>query len=326
MVDKKLMAANSNKKHPREPPAVPFLWEERPGIPKKDWKPPVVSSNSSFPATPIVKLVASVPFKWEEKPGTPLPSFSEPTLGSACPSSLPLQLITFPSPPISSHQYDYDGENEDYGDDISGNGDGEDGAPSTFNLELEAFDFETDDSFISAPALLANCLVPSMAISTAVPADKSTPTEDKSAWPETPSSPASEAGSSTSSNATGVSSLVGASFLECLFPLIPANSGFLEKIGQSGNSSLTPPEPKSAHFDRESNGSAIVWRPKTLGELIMMSRKGSYRWKAVQMRKHNLSKELVENRAFGCCIFGTGIKMIEGLYSKRKNLPTLKLV
>lgn len=156
-----------------------------------------------------------------------------------------------------------------------------------FNLELEAFDFETDDSFISAPALLANCLVPSMAISTAVPADKSTPTEDKSAWPETPSSPASEAGSSTSSNATGVSSLVGASFLECLFPLIPANSGFLEKIGQSGNSSLTPPEPKSAHFDHESNGSAIVWRPKTLGELIMMSRKGSYRWKAECMNDRN---------------------------------------
>lgn len=34
----------------------------------------------------------------------------------------------------------------------------------------------------------------------------------------------------------------------------------------------------------------------------------------------------MKNKGFGCGIFGTGIKVIEGLYSKRKNLPTLKLM
>lgn len=159
-------------------------------------------------------------------------------------------------------------------------------------LEFEALDFETDDSFRSAPSLLANCLVPSVALSTAIPAHETrvtTPTDDKRDWPKTPSSPASDSGSSTSSYATGASSLVGASFLECLFPLIPANAGFLEKTGQSDKTSLAPTEAKSTYFDRESNGSAIFRRPRTLGELIMMSRRSSCRRKAVQMRKHNFS-------------------------------------
>ncbi|KAM1820279.1 uncharacterized protein LOC126627457 isoform X1 [Malus sylvestris] len=311
--------ANSYKKQVREPPSVPFLWEERPGIAKKDWK-PEFSSSCSFPPPPV-KFIASVPFEWEEKPGTPLPSFSEPTMESVPPLQ-PLMLLTYPSPPTSSasHQHDHDGEHEDC------NGGGEE---SMLQLEFEAFDFETDDSFRSAPSLLANCLVPCVALSTAIPAHETrvtTLTEEKSDWPEMPSSPASDSGSSTSSNATGASSLVGASFLECLFPLIPANAGFLEITGQSDKTALAPTEAKGTYFDRESNGSAIFRRPRTLGELIMMSRRSSCRRKAVQMRKHNLSMELMKNKGFGCGIFGTGIKVIEGLYSKRKNLPTLKLM
>lgn len=280
LVEKKVMAT-SNKKQVREPPTVPFLWEEKPGIPKKDWK-PTVSSNSAAPNSPV-KLIASVPFIWEEKPGTPLPYFSEASSESATPP--PMKLITFPSPPICSHHKDHDGE--DYSYESDGNGDGEDEMQSVFKLDLEAFDFETDDLFSSAPSLLANCLVSSLANSTAVPA----PTEDKSDRTETDthSSPLSETGSSTSSYATGASSLVGGAFLECLFPLLPAKAGFLEKVSQSDNRTLTPQESNTKYFDRESS-SSIILRPRTLGELILMSRKSSYRRKAVQMRKQNLSK------------------------------------
>ncbi|WVZ55276.1 hypothetical protein U9M48_005957 [Paspalum notatum var. saurae] len=53
--------------------SVPFLWEVKPGAPKRDWeisKPvPVVFA---CPSPTPTKLVVSVPFQWEEKPGKPL--------------------------------------------------------------------------------------------------------------------------------------------------------------------------------------------------------------------------------------------------------------
>lgn len=260
MVLKELIV-NSNKKPAREPPSVPFLWEEKPGLPKKDWK-PGVSSVSSVPIPPV-KLIASVPFEWEEKPGTPLPIFSQQPFISA-PPPLPL-----PAPPMYYHSMnDNDTDEDDDGDD------------------KEIFCNETDDSFRSAPSRLANRLVSSVAISTAVPVQKVSSAEDNSDPLETPSSPASETSSSTSSYATGVSSLAGTPFLECLFPLFPPHSGFLEKVGHP-EGSLNSPEQKSRHFEHENNG-ITVRRPPTLGELIMMSRRRSYRRKAVQMRKHKL--------------------------------------
>jgi hypothetical protein len=53
--------------------SVPFLWEVKPGAPKRDWvisKPVPVAFACPSP-TPT-KLVVSVPFQWEEKPGKPL--------------------------------------------------------------------------------------------------------------------------------------------------------------------------------------------------------------------------------------------------------------
>ncbi|KAJ6294543.1 hypothetical protein OIU76_022594 [Salix suchowensis] len=66
---------SSRKKHVRQPPSVPFLWEVRPGVAKKDWKPEV--SAVTPVQLPPVKLIASVPFNWEEKPGKPLSCFSQ---------------------------------------------------------------------------------------------------------------------------------------------------------------------------------------------------------------------------------------------------------
>jgi hypothetical protein len=48
---------------------VPFLWEVKPGAPRRDWvvSTPVPSACSCPSPTPA-KLVVSVPFQWEEKP------------------------------------------------------------------------------------------------------------------------------------------------------------------------------------------------------------------------------------------------------------------
>ncbi|XP_062216929.1 uncharacterized protein LOC133917019 [Phragmites australis] len=53
--------------------SVPFLWEVKPGAPKRDWviSNPVPSVFACPSPTPT-KLVVSVPFQWEEKPGKPL--------------------------------------------------------------------------------------------------------------------------------------------------------------------------------------------------------------------------------------------------------------
>lgn len=153
-----------------------------------------------------------------------------------------------------------------------------------FEMDLESFGFETDDSFTSAPSLLANCLVASAVVSNAVPVQKNYQTDNSSDHLETPSSPAWETESTTSSYATGTSSLVGASFLECLFPLLPPNSGFLEKVRYPDQESQAQSE-----FDRESNNTVVIRRPPTLGELILMSRRRSYQRKAVQIKEKHLS-------------------------------------
>ncbi|CAH9090816.1 unnamed protein product [Cuscuta epithymum] len=54
--------------------SVPFVWEERPGIPNKDWKPAKCKPSNTSKFVPPEKLIPSVPFQWEDKPGTPLSS------------------------------------------------------------------------------------------------------------------------------------------------------------------------------------------------------------------------------------------------------------
>ncbi|XVF09715.1 hypothetical protein REPUB_Repub07fG0119300 [Reevesia pubescens] len=276
-MEEKEATGHYNKRKIKQPPSVAFLWEERPGIAKKDWKPEASSVTTTLPSPTPIKLIASVPFNWEEKPGTPLPSFSQPPLEPATVSPSAL-LITLRPPPVYSPTYFNGCNTNDDG------GDGNDEQQVEFEIDLEAFGFETDDSFSSAPSLLANCLVASTAISTAVPVQNTYHTDNSSDYLETPSSPALKTESSTSSYATGTSSLVGASFLECLFPLLPPNSGFLEKVRYPDQESQA-----QSHFDRESNNTVIIRRPPTLGELIMMSRRRSYQRKVVQRKDHHLS-------------------------------------
>ncbi|KAJ6688661.1 HYDROXYPROLINE-RICH GLYCOPROTEIN FAMILY PROTEIN [Salix koriyanagi] len=294
---------SSRKKHVRQPPSVPFLWEVRPGVAKKDWKPEV--SSVTPVQLPPVKLIASVPFNWEEKPGKPLSCFSQSPESAFVPAQANLLALPW-------HEDDDTGE-ESFGDE-----------QVMFNSDLESFSFETDGSFSSAPSLLANCLVSSVAISTAAPVQTTSPTDDCNGQQEAPWSPTSETDSSTSSYATGVSSLEGAAFLECLFPLYTPKSGFLGKASHPRKESFTP-ELISREFDYERKSSAMIRKPLTLGELIMMSRRRSCQRKAVQMRKQNLSMKFMDKNAFGCCIFGTSINMIEELQRKMRQ-PRLKII
>ncbi|XP_059627604.1 uncharacterized protein LOC132270438 [Cornus florida] len=315
MAEKEL-SEHRNRKQPRQLVSVPFIWEQRPGFPKKDWKPTAHPPVNPV-APPPVKLVASIPFKWEEKPGKPLPCFSQPTPESGT-QLTPANSIGLPWPLVCFQGNDGNGDPSCHNDDDEQKG--------MFESNLEPCSFETDESSSSAPSLLANRLVSAMAISSAVPWQHTFLTENQSGQPQTPPSPASEADSSTSTYATGTTSLVGASFLECLFPLSSPNSSFLDKVGYSEKiSSHIPPKVPNEDFDRESNCSIVIRRPPTLGELIVMSRRRSCRRKAIQMRKQNYSMEFMKKSAFGCCVFRTSNNIL-GLHKKWKRQLRLNLV
>ncbi|KAJ6339283.1 hypothetical protein OIU77_007278 [Salix suchowensis] len=245
------------------------------------------------------------PSTGRKSPGKPLSCFSQSPESAFVPAQANLLALPW-------HE-DGDTGEESFGDE-----------QVMFNSDLESFSFETDGSFSSAPSLLANCLVSSVAISTAAPVQTTSPTDDCNGQQEAPWSPTSETDSSTSSYATGVSSLEGAAFLECLFPLYTPKSGFLGKASHPRKESFTP-ELISREFDYERKSSAMIRKPLTLGELIMMSRRRSCQRKAVQMRKQNLSMKFMDKNAFGCCIFGTSINMIEGLQRKMRQ-PRLKII
>ncbi|KAL4574862.1 hypothetical protein LXL04_021702 [Taraxacum kok-saghyz] len=65
MADDQETSQNPTAKRIKQSISVPFLWEEKPGTPKPEWK--RVNPVMQLP----VKLIASIPFTWEEKPGTP---------------------------------------------------------------------------------------------------------------------------------------------------------------------------------------------------------------------------------------------------------------
>jgi hypothetical protein len=129
-------------------------------------------------------------------------------------------------------------------------------------------------------------------LSTAIPLQQnslSKNTCDKLYISSSPASPASsESDSSISSYETGRSSLTGSAFLECLFPLFPPKSSFLEMdIGytEKVGSSLVELNGNDYDFELGDYTFDVSKKQPTLGELIMMSRRRSCRRKATQMNK-----------------------------------------
>ncbi|QHO49433.1 uncharacterized protein DS421_1g13910 [Arachis hypogaea] len=120
----------------------------------------------------------------------------------------------------------------------------------------------------------------------------------------------------------------GVTFLECLFPLYPPKSGFLER-DENFMFLTRPAKIKAEEYvdDGEcTNGSEMMMKKvPTLGEIIMMSRRRSYKRKALHMDwDHNPPKKIRRKEDFRCFNFVRG-NIVEGLF-KRSYLPRMKLV
>ncbi|CAH8340543.1 unnamed protein product [Eruca vesicaria subsp. sativa] len=280
-----------SRKQLRQPPSVPFVWEERPGFPKKNWQPSLATFVPSPPPLPPpipvpVKLVTSVPFRWEDTPGKPVststndsPKLPQPPSETIMtPPPLPPP-VPVPVKLVTSVPFDWEETpGQPYPCFVDFN------PPDTLDQPLppppmygggevetssDTYDDASSDSFSSVP------------ISGAI--DNLTSS--------IPTSPAYESDDSTSSYMTGASSLVGASFLEKLFPrLLPQEK--VEAIGSEDVQDSTRPLHEDVKLTTDSDNMKIgfpVKIPQTLGELIMLSRKRSYMRRAVAMRKHNPS-------------------------------------
>ncbi|XP_068651315.1 uncharacterized protein [Aristolochia californica] len=300
--------------HLRQPISVPFLWEEKPGKPKKDWKP----EASLVLSVPIpVKLIASVPFKWEEKPGIPRSNFLQNPLVSSnlYLSPPPPKIISFSSSSsCSSNPFDdsslstadselsikfqkqssllvSEDETEEY-DYSEDNSDDDD----TQEFDLETFSFHSDDTFHSAPSLLANQLTTTQMMSSAIPVPSSGLQENNQDAIQAPNS-------SLSAISDGESTLLGDGItkdlvLEFLFPLFSPRSGFLDRVAAM-----------PTMLTRENDDWSLMGRKgPTLGELIMLSRMLSHGRKVIPIKKQKHSLDGIRKIAFARCLFGTSGK------------------
>ncbi|KAL1558896.1 anther-specific proline-rich protein APG-like [Salvia divinorum] len=310
--------SKSERKRERQLISVPFIWEEKPGMPKKGWKP---FSRPVEPPAPPAKFVVSVPFGWEEKPGTPLPYSIQPPRELQIVAA-PQGNRAFPLPPPKLLTIGYGNWHaSSVGNDDQGDSEGDE--PS--GMELDTCSVDTDDSFCSAKSLLANGLISTTAIASAVPVQQTSlalVTTD-SRLPQSPGSPASETGS-TCSYATGTASLVGASFLEWLFPLLVSNSNNENKIGYLEKAPSQRTDVQAIEYLHGSNCGQARRPLLTLGELIAMSRRQSCQRKVNKMHKKQ-SMDFMRGNAFGCCIFQSG-NGINQLTLKWKRQLQLKLM
>ncbi|KAL6004751.1 hypothetical protein ACLOJK_005307 [Asimina triloba] len=282
----------------RQQCSVPFLWEERPGTPKREWKPDE-SIPVKFVASPAAKLSVSVPFKWEEKPGKPLAQFSQAQTASR---------VFFPSPPThySPSHSKLDAASPmrnnpflSIREDINGRvhfADANDGNEDDGMLELDLYD-PTFQKLApgSAPSLLANRLLTTGMVSSSVPvresalrgssgSERSLSEEDSDQHGNWESSGSDAAGDSTQYNSAGDS------VLDVIFPLFSPDSSFLNKvIHQEKKFAVASPDLLARDNGPGSNCSLVVRKPRTLGELIQLSRRISCpRTKVVNKRQTRL--------------------------------------
>ncbi|KAI3735199.1 hypothetical protein L6452_14689 [Arctium lappa] len=287
---------NPSMKRIKQTISIPFLWEEKPGTPKIDWK--RVNPVMQIP----VKLIASVPFQWEEKPGTPLipgHPFSHPS----------------PEPPHPQQQHNKNNPFCDSDSDLDQEHDqvlGRSTSPKNHQKHHKKNPFcdSSDDEFEEIEEVERGGMA------------ESEGDDDDGGYLRAPSSQAWETESNASSYATSgttimtTTTLAGSSFLECMFPLLTPQSSFFETVGCS----VIRVPPTNTCIRTLSNGGAGR-KPLTLGELILMSRRRSYLKKAVESHEHYHSTELMTRKAFGCCIDVGGLNKL-----KRQLQLQLKLV
>ncbi|XP_058086324.1 uncharacterized protein LOC131233572 [Magnolia sinica] len=316
----------------RQQGSVPFLWEEKPGTPKKEWKSETTPAN--FIPSPA-KLFVSVPFKWEEKPGKPLLQYPQTQLDSPLLPPPTPGPVFFPPPthgkvgamsqkrsnPFLSSDEDSNGGAD--GDDEDDEDEDEDDDDGLLELDLETFTFKGSNPS-SAPALLANRLMTTTIISSAVPVHISSAHGSFSSRQSLAEGDHDQHGnwafsaSNVASNSSEYNS-AGASVLEFLFPLFPPDLGFLNKVSRhEKDAAVALPELSVKDNIHCGNYSVVERKTRTLGELIQMSRRISCaKKKAVNIRRRHPSmwQEFMRTRAFACCIFGTSAnKAASGLH------------
>lgn len=282
--------------HPqvRQPGTVPFIWEEKPGTAKNEWKYEVVPVTSV--PSPSAKLVVSIPFNWEVEPGKPITSPSHPLPESPSLPLPPLHLAQSASlspstkirgtlcavfqrtnPFLSSSEEEEDEDDQDSRD----NNDDDD---DLLELDFRAFDSNTDDSYTSAPSLLENHTTGMSSAITVQSNDslnlQKTNYNQHENWAISLSDSRGDSRRDTN---------VGTSVLEFLFPLLPPNSGFLNKVKYHKNCAVALPVLPMKENTYKSNCTLIVKRSHTLLELIQMSRRISCRRKAIQVKKQSFS-------------------------------------
>ncbi|KAG9445102.1 hypothetical protein H6P81_016442 [Aristolochia fimbriata] len=299
----------------RQPISVPFLWEEKPGKPKKNWKP----EPSPVLSVPIpVKLIASVPFQWEEKPGKPRPNFLQHPmeyspkvlcLSSSSSSSFANPFLSSPSTTNTNFQKQStpsvsEGETEEYEDSTDEDNGCDD---DTLELDFETFSFHSDETFHSAPSLLAN----QPATNKMMPSAE----ENNEQAVQIPDLSVVSIINDRESTSTG-NGITKDSVLEFLFPLFSPHSGFLDRVlCQEKCSSAALP---SLLTENRNCGLVVGRKAPTLGELIMLSRRLSYGRKVVPIKKQKHSLDIIKKTAFARCLFGTSGNRMDKRLSRQQ--------
>ncbi|XP_047325960.1 uncharacterized protein LOC124929600 [Impatiens glandulifera] len=260
----------------KHPPAVPFLWEERPGTAKHHWKPDTTTTANVATIPPPLKLIASVPFEWEELPGKPFSCFSHPPENT---EQQILPVLALPPPPA-------------YSEDI-------------IPLLSEDRDVEYYGLRSEADASLCSNISTEPASYNAV---------DPVDWNSSPSSPESE--SEGTYGAGGASLVGVSFLERLFPLLSSHQGGLRQNAGNSysetGSSSMATVEEKEGG---ESKACVVARRVHTLGELIMMSRRISRKRKAIQIQRQGLSMEVIDKSdlCMGGCMFGVIDKIGGGI-------------
>ncbi|XP_072963242.1 uncharacterized protein [Typha angustifolia] len=272
----------------RQQISVPYLWELKPGTPKREWiSKPTTTISVPSPA----KLVVSVPFLWEEEPGKPLVQLSQQFPDSSTIYSS--QMLDGLSPSRCSLN-PFITEDEDYSE----------------GFNLEGFSFHIGNDASGADPSLTNCQVASVTAPAAANLHQSLPnsftsreklSEDSSNRHETWYSLSETDGHSSSSSSTTQNDGGDASVLEFLFPLSSPEVAFINKVSKQDRAT-TEPEPvfKNNYVNKPR---PLAKRTVTLGELIELSRKLSYRRKTVDVKEKNPSMELTMKSLIACFPF-----------------------
>lgn len=257
------MRQYSEQQRCRQTISIPFLWEEKPGKPKKDWKPE--TQLAIVPVQPPPKLAVSIPFIWEEKPGKPWDFFSQHHSDSPNKKQLIMSSSSCSSPLSTPSSEEEEKTSND------------------------CFYTDTDDCFSQSDFEVFSININHSPVKDIVPYNQS-PENYPSKLVQIPNwehGPFSNQLQVVAKKSEDTPSLTGenggcfpSSVIEFLFPLLaPKPGNFLYNVSHQYREASTTDE------DHSNNCREIGKRAPTLGELMMMSRRLSYATNVAPLKK-----------------------------------------